>query len=117
MRFSLKTLTLGVAAAAFMASPALAGTLTINTDTSDPAPQKAFQYLIDAFQKANPDIKVKWNNFDHEGYKTAIRNFLTADAPDLAQLVCRQPHGALRQGRSVRRCHPTSGRRTISTSS
>jgi multiple sugar transport system substrate-binding protein len=22
--------------------------------------------------------------FDHEGYKTAIRNFLSADAPDLA---------------------------------
>ena len=84
MRLSLKTLTLGAAAAAFMASSALAGTLTINTDTSDPAPQKAFQYLIDSFQKANPDIKVKWNKFDHEGYKSAIRNFLTADAPDLA---------------------------------
>lgn len=24
------------------------------------------------------------NTFDHEGYKTAIRNFLTADSPDLA---------------------------------
>ncbi len=84
MRISLKTLALGAVATAFMASSALAGTLTLNTDTSDPAPQKAFQYLIDAFQKANPDIKVKWNKFDHEGYKSAIRNFLTADAPDLA---------------------------------
>ncbi len=27
---------------------------------------------------------MKWNNFDHEGYKAAIRNFLTADAPDVA---------------------------------
>ncbi|WP_236627985.1 ABC transporter substrate-binding protein, partial [Sulfitobacter sp. HI0129] len=27
---------------------------------------------------------MKWNLFDHEGYKTSIRNFLTADAPDLA---------------------------------
>ncbi len=29
-------------------------------------------------------IQVEWNLFDHEGYKTSIRNFLTADAPDLA---------------------------------
>jgi multiple sugar transport system substrate-binding protein len=27
---------------------------------------------------------VQLQNFDHEGYKTAIRNFLTTDAPDLA---------------------------------
>ena len=27
---------------------------------------------------------VNWNIFDHEGYKTSIRNFLTADAPDVA---------------------------------
>jgi len=80
----MKSIALGVAAAALATTSALAGTITLNTDTSDPAPQKAFQYLIDAFQKANPDIKVKWNKFDHEGYKSAIRNFLTADAPDLA---------------------------------
>lgn len=84
MRISLKSLAIGAAAAAFVATSAVAGTLTINTDTSDPAPQKAFQQLIDAFEKANPDITVKWNKFDHEGYKSAIRNFLTADAPDLA---------------------------------
>lgn len=62
----------------------LARTLVINTDTSDPAPKQAFQELIDGFEKENPDVKVTWNIFDHEGYKTSIRNFLTADAPDLA---------------------------------
>ncbi|KAK3586169.1 hypothetical protein CHS0354_013119 [Potamilus streckersoni] len=61
-----------------------AGELVVNTDTSDPAPKKAFQYLISEFEKANPDVKVKWNIFDHEGYKTSIRNFLAADAPDVA---------------------------------
>ena len=66
------------------AGSALAGTLVINTDTSDPAPKQAFEEVIAAFEKENPDIKVKWNLFDHEGYKTSIRNFLTADAPDLA---------------------------------
>ena len=67
-----------------MASTALAGELVINSDQSDPAPKKAMEGLIADFEKANPDIKVKWNNFDHEGYKSAIRNFLTADAPDVA---------------------------------
>ena len=50
----------------------------------DPIPLAAMQELIKDFEAANPDIKVELNNFDHEGYKTAIRNFLTADAPDLA---------------------------------
>ena len=59
-------------------------TLVINTDTSDPAPKAAFEALIAGFEAKNPDIKVEWNLFDHEGYKTSIRNFLTADAPDLA---------------------------------
>ncbi|MDH3263234.1 MAG: extracellular solute-binding protein [Paracoccaceae bacterium] len=50
----------------------------------DPAPLAAFEAAIAEFEAANPDIDVQLQNFDHEGYKTAIRNFLTADAPDLA---------------------------------
>ncbi len=78
--------TLAALAATALVAPALAQqrTLVINTDTSDPAPKAAFQQLIDDFEAANPDVKVTWNLFDHEGYKTAIRNFLSADAPDLA---------------------------------
>jgi multiple sugar transport system substrate-binding protein len=63
---------------------AMAGDLVINTDASDPAPKAAFEALVKGFEKANPDVKVKINTFDHEGYKTSIRNFLTAEAPDLA---------------------------------
>ncbi|MCJ8510158.1 extracellular solute-binding protein [Rhizobium lemnae] len=70
--------------AALFSSTAFAGEIVINSDHSDPAPKKAMEELIADFQKAHPDIKVKWNNFDHEGYKAAIRNFLTADAPDVA---------------------------------
>jgi multiple sugar transport system substrate-binding protein len=69
---------------ALTASTALAGEIVLNSDQSDPAPKKAMEELIAGFEAANPDIKVKWNNFDHEGYKSAIRNFLTADAPDVA---------------------------------
>jgi multiple sugar transport system substrate-binding protein len=69
---------------ALTVSTALAGELVINSDQSDPAPKKAMEELLADFQAKNPDITVKWNNFDHEGYKSAIRNFLTADPPDVA---------------------------------
>ena len=76
-----------LAMVAFMLVPMVlfSGTLIINTDTSDPAPKAAFQQLIEDFEKEHPDVKVEWNIFDHEGYKTSIRNFLSAkgSAPDL----------------------------------
>jgi multiple sugar transport system substrate-binding protein len=71
-------------AGAAIAAPAQAETLVVYTDTSDPAPRQAFQELIDGFKAENPDITVEWQVFDHEGYKTQIRNFLTANAPDVA---------------------------------
>jgi multiple sugar transport system substrate-binding protein len=50
----------------------------------DAGPLAAFEALIVDFEAANPEIDVVLQNFDHEGYKTAIRNFLTTDSPDLA---------------------------------
>jgi multiple sugar transport system substrate-binding protein len=81
-----KPVRLALATAALMACglSAMAGDLVINTDASDPAPKAAFEALVKGFEKANPDVKVKINTFDHEGYKTSIRNFLTANPPDLA---------------------------------
>ncbi|HEY8595362.1 MAG TPA: extracellular solute-binding protein [Devosiaceae bacterium] len=86
MTFSMKALVLGTATAALLSTAGFAQqrTLVFNTDTSDPAPKAAFAALVADFEKENPDIKVQVNLFDHEGYKTAIRNFLTADSPDLA---------------------------------
>ncbi|GAB4354028.1 MAG: extracellular solute-binding protein [Oricola sp.] len=85
MKTILKSALLGLAATALMASTAMAQkrTLTYYADF-DPAPLAAFEAAIADFEAANPDIDVVLQNFDHEGYKTAIRNFLTADAPDLA---------------------------------
>jgi len=80
----LRTLTAGLAASTMLTSAVFAGELVINTDTSDPAPKAAFEALIAGFEAENPDVTVTWNLFDHEGYKTSIRNFLTADAPDVA---------------------------------
>ena len=72
------------AASIATASNAFAGTLVINTDTSDPAPKKAFEYIIEKFEAENPDVTVEWNLFDHEGYKQSIRNFLNTNPPDVA---------------------------------
>lgn len=58
--------------------------LIINSNQSDPAPKAAFAELVDGFKAANPDIEVTLNTFDHEAYKTAIRNFLASDPPDIA---------------------------------
>jgi multiple sugar transport system substrate-binding protein len=84
----MKTVTragLAVLLATAAAAPALAQqrTLTYYGDF-DPAPLAAFEAAIAQFEAANPDVDVVFQNFDHEGYKTAIRNFLTADPPDLA---------------------------------
>ncbi|MDP3195835.1 ABC transporter substrate-binding protein [Tabrizicola sp.] len=57
--------------------------VTWNADY-DPIPLAAAEALIADFEAANPEIAVQLTNFDHEAYKNAIRNFLTADAPDLA---------------------------------
>lgn len=83
MLSTLKKLSLTVAMTTLLSIPAWAGELVINYDGSDPAPKKAFEEVIQKFEAANPDIKVKWNIFDHEGYKTSIRNFLTANPPDV----------------------------------
>ncbi len=66
-------------------SSAIAQQRTLNYYADyDPIPLAAMEELIAEFEAANPDIDVVLQNFDHEGYKTAIRNFLTTDAPDLA---------------------------------
>jgi multiple sugar transport system substrate-binding protein len=77
---------LALAAALLMSTAAVAQDQRVVKFNSyyDPIPLAAMEALIADFEAANPDIDVQLNNFDHEGYKTAIRNFLTADPPDLA---------------------------------
>jgi multiple sugar transport system substrate-binding protein len=57
--------------------------LVINSNQSDPAPKAALAEVVEGFKAANPDIEVTLNSFDHEAYKTAIRNFLATDPPDV----------------------------------
>ena len=80
---SLFKATAAFSTAAFLATSAYAGDLVINYDDLNPAPKEAFEAAVDAFKAANPDINVTVNNTDREAHKTAIRNFLTNDAPDI----------------------------------
>ena len=58
--------------------------LIINSNLSDPNPKAAFEELVDRFRAEYPDIDVTLNQFEHEAYKTAIRNFLVSEPPDIA---------------------------------
>jgi len=39
--------------------------------------------LVASFESEYPEIEVVFNLYDHEAFKTAMRNFLVSDAPDL----------------------------------
>lgn len=67
----------------FGLSAAKAEPLVINANTSDPAPRAAFAAVVEQFARENPDIAVEVNYYDHESYKTAIRNWLTSAPPDI----------------------------------
>ncbi|MGB7392403.1 ABC transporter substrate-binding protein [Marinomonas sp.] len=69
--------------AAALASSAHADTLVINSDQADSAPKAAFEKIISKFKAENPDIDVKYNLYDKEAYKTAIRNWLATSPPDV----------------------------------
>ena len=77
-----------VAATMLVASSAnaqqLTGDLKIFLDTSNPAPRATMESMIGEFQAMHPDLNIEITVIDREAYKTQIRNFLTADAPDVA---------------------------------
>ncbi len=57
--------------------------LVINSNLSDPAPKADLAKVVELFKAENPELDVQLNTFDHESYKTAIRNFLATEAPDV----------------------------------
>ncbi|MEM1266337.1 MAG: ABC transporter substrate-binding protein [Pseudomonadota bacterium] len=75
------TLTATVAAAD---GHSLSGTLDVFLDTSNPAPRATMEDMIERFKAAHPGIEVETTIIDREAYKTQIRNFLTANPPDVA---------------------------------
>jgi multiple sugar transport system substrate-binding protein len=78
-----KTLVLPIALALLTASTVWAEKLVINSNQSNPQVKEAYTKLVEDFKKQNPDLEVVFNTTDHEGYKTAIRNWLTTAPPDI----------------------------------
>ena len=58
-------------------------TLVINTNQSDAEPRAIWDQVFEDFRKENPDVDLRVNYYDHEGYKTGIRNWLATSPPDL----------------------------------
>ena len=59
-----------------------AGTLKVTNNSSNVDNHKLWkETIIPTFEKENPDIKVEMTIYDHEAYKTQIRNFLPAEPP------------------------------------
>lgn len=72
-----------LASSGFAGSAFAAGELNIIFDDTNPAPKSGFEAAVEAFKKEYPDIKVNVSINDREAHKTAIGNFLTANAPDI----------------------------------
>lgn len=91
MHSILKTSFAALAAAAISASAAqadghaaLSGDLVIFSDMSNPAPRAVMEGMVERFGEMHPDLNIELTIIDREAYKTQIRNFLTANAPDVA---------------------------------
>ena len=77
----------GLAISAGLAGAAqaeLEGSLTIFSDMSNPAPRAVMEGMVADFQAMHPALEIELTIIDREAYKTQIRNFLSANAPDVA---------------------------------
>ncbi|MFY0595022.1 MAG: carbohydrate ABC transporter substrate-binding protein [Cognatishimia sp.] len=62
----------------------LSGDLVIFSDMSNPAPRAVMEGMVERFGAMHPDLNIELTVIDREAYKTQIRNFLTANSPDVA---------------------------------
>ena len=87
MNYTTKSLIAALATSTLLSGAAqaeLSGDLKIFLDTSNPAPRATMEKMIADFGAKHPDLNIETTVIDREAYKTQIRNFLTADAPDVA---------------------------------
>ena len=92
MRSMFKASIAALATTAILAGGALAGShstpltgdLKIFSDMSNPAPRAVMEGMVARFNEMHPDLNIELTVIDREAYKTQIRNFLTANSPDVA---------------------------------
>ena len=51
---------------------------------SNPAPRAVMEGMVERFGEMHPDLNIELTVIDREAYKTQIRNFLSANPPDVA---------------------------------
>ncbi len=74
----------GALVGAAVAQDALTGDLVIFSDMSNPAPRAVMEGMVERFGEMHPDLNIELTVIDREAYKTQIRNFLSANPPDVA---------------------------------
>ena len=78
----------------------LSGDLVIFSDMSNPAPRAVMEGMVERFGAMHPDLNIELTVIDREAYKTQIRNFLSANPPDVANWY------AANRMTSIRGCGP-----------
>jgi multiple sugar transport system substrate-binding protein len=88
MRSTIKLSIATLATTAMLTTGALAqglsGDLIIFSDMSNPAPRAVMEGMVERFGELNPELNIELTVIDREAYKTQIRNFLSANPPDVA---------------------------------
>ncbi len=86
MRFTFKGVLAALAASTLLAGPAsadLTGTLRIFFNDQNPAPRAAMEGMVERFQALHPNLTIELTFIDREANKTQIRNYLSANPPDV----------------------------------
>ncbi len=86
MQFTIKGAAAALALTTMLAGPAsaeLTGDLRIFFNDQNPAPRAAMEGMVERFQDMHPDLNIELTLIDREANKTQIRNYLTANAPDV----------------------------------
>ncbi|MFN3685218.1 extracellular solute-binding protein [Salinarimonas sp.] len=80
---SLAAFALGTALAGPAQAEELTGNLRIFFNDLNPAPRSAIEGLVARFQEKHPGLEIELTVLDREANKTQIRNYLTANPPDV----------------------------------
>jgi multiple sugar transport system substrate-binding protein len=86
MRLTFGSIIAALTMSTALAGPAaaeLTGNLRIFFNDQNPAPRAAMEGMVERFQAMHPDLSIELTLIDREANKTQIRNYLTANAPDV----------------------------------
>lgn len=86
MRFTFKSVVAGLAMTTMLAGTAsaeLTGSLRIFFNDQNPAPRAAMEGMVERFQAMHPNLRIELTFIDREANKTQIRNYLSANPPDV----------------------------------